>query len=131
MSEANLVRNGVAKPKVSSVFPGMRWHPQTGESRVFDKAEDVPEGWINTHPASLPAEAAPAGADETASLNMTRKEIVAALEEGGIQFNPRHGVKALYALLVENLKKALTEMDVPFNADTTDAKELLGLFPTE
>lgn len=32
-------------------FPGMRWHPKTGENRIFQNAEDVPEGWLAYHPA--------------------------------------------------------------------------------
>lgn len=105
-------------------FPAMKWHPQTGEVKLCHKADDVPEGWIDTHPANLANVAQPA----PVKLPMKRKDIVAALSEGGITFDVKSPTYDLYALLVENLKAALTEAEIEFAADA-DANTLLGLLP--
>jgi hypothetical protein len=110
-------------------FPGYRWHPESGDCRIFDKAEDVPEGWLESHPGSLD-QAAPAADKAYDALPLSKKEIVAALDEGGVSFKKNAPVAALYALLMENLKKALTEQEIAFPEDA-DAKALMDLFPKE
>lgn len=114
-------------------FPAMMWHAVTGEVGLFTKAEDVPEGYIDTHPLNL-ANVAQAAAEVVVSapataLSMTRKEIVAALDQGGIQFNPRAKAVELHDLLVAKVKEVLTNMELEFDDACTDAKTLLGLIP--
>lgn len=85
-----------------SPFPGMRWSP-TGEARVFTSAAEVPEGWTDYHPDSA-TEAAPAPADKTSALPLTREQIIAALKERGADAKPNASTKSLYdklLLLVE------------------------------
>jgi hypothetical protein len=31
-------------------YPAFRWHPETGEAKVFNSEGDVPEGWLHKHP---------------------------------------------------------------------------------
>lgn len=50
-SEEHVARNDPPAPYVHQAFPSWRYGP-AGESRLFDKAEDVPEGWGET-PLSL------------------------------------------------------------------------------
>lgn len=113
-----------------SAFPAMLWHPETGESRVFHKAGDVPEGWLDTHPdnvKNLP-KAEKAAQTKPVPLSMTRKEMVQALQDGGISFDPASKVDVLYAILTEAVKKFLTDAEVEFDP-ATDTKALLELLP--
>lgn len=113
-------------------FPALMWHAVTGEVGLFTKAEDVPEGYIDTHPNNLANVAQPAAelvAAPAVILSMTRKEIVKALEDGGIQFNPRAKAVELHDLLVAKVKEVLKNMELEFDDACTDAKILLGLIP--
>ena len=108
-------------------YPAMKFHPQTGESRVFHTAEDVPEGWLNKHPAHVD-DTKPAPAQKSATLPMTRDEIKAALDAGEIAYKKNAGDKALYDLLVASLKTHLTEAGIQFPEDA-DGPALLALVP--
>lgn len=126
----------VNPPKGDPNFPAMKWHPQTAENRIFHKAEDVPEGWLDTHPKNVtaaeevektaykPAVKAPAAK----SIPMDRKEILAALADGGVTPAKNASNAQLYSQLQDALKLALTEMGKEFPADA-DAKALLELLP--
>lgn len=94
-------------------FPAMKWHPKTGESRVFTAAEDVPEGWIDTHPNNVIAKDAPAP-DE---LPLTKKQIKTELDAAGVTYPPTAGAKALYELLSDSLKTFCAENEIPYEAD--------------
>src|SRR5581483_9866922 len=104
--------------------PTMAWHPETGENRVFPHPSEVPEGWLDTHPSN--ASKAAEGGDKNPGdkLPMTRKEIVAALNDGGISFDKQAKTSALYAQLLDAVKSALTEAGVEFDVNA-DAKVLL------
>ena len=114
-------------------YPAMMWHPKTCESRVFYQAGDVPKGWINTHPNNLAvavnqeAESEAPAADKAAP-DMTRKEIVAALTDGGIPFDPASKVVVLHELLITEVKRVLTEAEIEFDA-ASPTKALLELLP--
>lgn len=116
--------------------PTMAWHPETSESRIFNHPSEVPEGWLNTHPSNVSKEDAkpvsvskepvkPADADK---VPMTRKEIAAALSDGGVAFDPKQSVKVLYTQLTEAVKTALTDSGVEFDP-AADTKALLEKLP--
>lgn len=112
-------------------FPALMWHAVTGEVGLFTKAEDVPEGYIDTHPNNLASVTQPAAEQPNApaALSMTRDEIVKALEEGGIPFKPNASDKKLHNLLVFKVKEVLQAAEIEFDDACTDAKILLGLLP--
>lgn len=116
-------------------FPAMKWHPQTGEATVFNKSQDVPDGYLDEHPDNLSgtarAEAVAAAAVKPPAsdeLCLTREEIMAELHESGLSYKKNTPTKALYDMLVEALKEYLAENEVEFPADA-DAKALLALVP--
>lgn len=127
MSIENVVRvPSTATPKnLGGDFPALKWDPETGECREFTKAGDVPAGWLNTHPNNLPK----AEKVEPAPLPLSRKEVLKALKDGGIEFAASADHRSLYDLLLQSVKASLTEAGIAFDAESTDAKELLGLFP--
>lgn len=100
--------------------PTMAWHPKTGENKIFNSSSEVPEGWLDTHPNNVAEKSAP---------DMTRKEIIAALSSGGIQFDERANKETLYEVLTDAVKKALTEAEITFNPALT-TKQLLDLLPS-
>lgn len=111
--------------------PTFRYGPN-GAAEIFHHSDDVPEGWTD-NPADHAEKAEkppapPKAADNDAALPMTKKQVVEALADGGIEFKPRASHAALYELLVENLRKALTEAEIAFAADA-DATALLELLP--
>lgn len=108
--------------------PTMAWHPETGESKIYNHPSEVPEGWLDTHPDNVPKAPKPAPSPVEDKLPMTRKEIVAALTEGGLQFDPKAPVKVLYAQLTDAVKSALTDAGVSFD-DAADTKALLEKLP--
>lgn len=108
-------------------FPAMKWHPETGESGIFNSASEVPEGWLDHHPnAKEPIKekevVKPTG------LPMTKAEIQDALKTGGISAPANASAKSLYDLLVTSLRDHLTEANVTF-PETATAPELLALVP--
>jgi hypothetical protein len=117
-------------------YPAMKWDPVSGEARTFTKAAEVPEGWLDTHPANVANVAKPApdnkkvveAAAKAAPLPLTRKEMVKALQDGGIAFDPAAKVDVLYAILTEAVKKFLTTAEIEFDP-AMDTKALLALVP--
>lgn len=134
MADHNIIRHEILPPKAKfTEFPGMRWDPVTGEGKVYEKAEDVPEGHLNYHPHgdSAPpkkADAKPAAGD---ALNLTKDEVKAALKAGKIEFKANAGHKALYDLLVTSVKAELVKAEIEHDAASTDAKALLELLLKE
>lgn len=113
---------------MTSTAPTMAWHPETGESKIFKHPSEVPEGWLDTHPDNVPKVVKPAAPVADDKLPMTRKEIVAALTDGGLQFDAKAPVKVLYAQLTDAVKSALTDAGVEFDA-AADTKALLEKLP--
>lgn len=128
--------------------PTMAWNPEKleeggYESRTFNHPSEVPEGWLDTHPEhpSLKVPVKPPGvinpkgskAPEAAKvpLDMTRKEITAALDEGGVKYDPQAKVADLYPLLTENVKKALLEAEIEFDPNAGTKALLALLTPAE
>jgi hypothetical protein len=126
----------VIKPvdAVDRDYPAMKWDPVSGEARTFTKAVEVPEGWLDTHPANVANVAkqeAPKTAEapaKAAPLPLTRKEMVKALQDGGVAFDPAAKVDVLYAILTEAVKKFLTTAEIEFDP-AMDTKALLALVP--
>ena len=108
-------------------FPAYMWSPE-GEKRVFEKAEDVPEGWLDHHPNHFDGRKPPPPAKAAAPTPMTRDEIVAALDAGAIPFSKNAGTKALYDQLAAKVVEALKERGIPFDPKA-DTRVLLGLLP--
>lgn len=112
--------------------PTMAWHPESGESKIFNHPSEVPADWLDTHPSNKPKEEA---AQEEApapevfkDVPMSKVEVVAALTAGGVQFDASAKTKALQAVLREAVTKALTDAEVEFDANLP-TKELLALLP--
>lgn len=110
-----------------SEYPAFKFHPETGESRHFSHAHEVPEGWLDNHPANggkaeekAPAAKAPAEkAPKAEKLPMSRKEIVKALVEGEIAFDKDAETAALYAVLDVAVREhlAANKIDIPEGAN--------------
>lgn len=127
-------------PPPGGDFPAMFWSPtatkdadgkDTTESRVFNAPEDVPEGWLPTHPNNPALKAKPAvkKLDEPEVLiPMTREEVLAELEAGGIAYSKKSKDSVLYKLLVDKLQDHLKAAGVEYPANST-AKQLLLLVP--
>lgn len=92
-----------------------------GESRVFTNSADVPDGW-----ADNPKDAVVAAPKAPLPPALSREEIIAALEGGGISYKKQASTPALYAQLTENVKAHLTKNGVAFDPDA-DTKQLLAL----
>jgi hypothetical protein len=110
-----------------TAFPAYMWSPE-GECRPFDKAEDVPDGWTDHHPNHFDGQKPPPPVKAAVPTPMTRDEIVAALDAGGIEFGKNTGTKALYDLLTKSVQKVLTDRSIPFDQNA-DTRVLLGLLP--
>ncbi len=114
------------KPK-DHAYPALKWHPDTGESRVFHNEGQVPKGWLNQHPDAIkPEKLDPA---TPLPVPMTRREIMDALHSGEISYDPKAKTSVLFDQLTVAVKQALTAADISFD-DATDTKELLALLPT-
>lgn len=103
-----------------TAFPAFKWHPKTGESQIFNAEHEVPDGWLDTHPDNVKAdEKADDKTPLSAKLPMTKKEIVKALVEGGIDYDTAAPASVLYGFLDEKLREHLTaaQVEIPEGAD--------------
>lgn len=110
-------------------MPTMRWHPETGEAQTFGPDDPVPEGWLDHHPDDVSKNPAPAVVEDDEddpNAPLTKREVVAALTEGGLEFNKNAKVADLTEQLVTALKAALKAGNVEF-ADDTSPRALLAL----
>lgn len=112
-------------------YPAMKWHPETGESRVFIAPEDVPAGWIDTHPNNLPPDVKPvaealAAKIEGDALPLTKKQIKVELDAAGVTYPATANVKALYELLSDTLKTFCANNDIAYEPNA-DVPTLLAL----
>lgn len=122
-------------------FPAMMFHPETGEGKVFKTAGEVPEGYLSFHPkdparkakdaleAAKVVDAKPAAAVAKAvDIPMTRDEIIAALNSGGIPFDDNAKTRALHNQLRDAVHAALIEAKISY-VDNAPTKDLLALLP--
>lgn len=100
-------------------YPAMKWHPDTAEARVFTALEDVPAGWLDTHPSNLPPkdaepeqQAAKDAASNAGEPPMTRAEIKAALDKLQVQYAKNAGDAKLYVLLDEAVREDMVAAGV-------------------
>lgn len=125
----------------------MKWHPKSGEMRVFQDDEAHPDGWISTHPDNLAVlrEAGIPHPDDPESgkavkqakqvvnstgkppeFTMSRSEIIAALKAGGISYPANGSAVALHDLLRAKLTEVLTERNVE-NLDDLTTQDMLSI----
>lgn len=116
-------------------YPAMKWHPGTAEARVFTAPEDVPGGWLDTHPSNLPPkpaepeqQAAKDAASNAGEPPMTRDEIKAALDKLQVQYAKNAGDAKLYSLLDEAVREDLNAAGIEFDTHA-DTPALLAFLP--
>lgn len=112
-------------------YPAMKWHPETGEPTVFNAPGDVPAGYLDRHPndpAGKVEVKKPDAPAKVPALCLTRKEIRAELDAGGIAYEKDEPTAVLYDKLVAALKAHLEAAEVEFD-EAADAKALLALVP--
>jgi hypothetical protein len=110
-------------------FPAYYYSPD-GEARIFQSADEVPEGWTTKHPDHHIDDKKPEPAAPPVD-KLTREEVIAALVSGGIEFKKNAGTAALEKQLRESAIAYLTDKDggqVSFPADISTRK-LLALLP--
>lgn len=109
-------------PYVPVYWPSWRYDPDTGEGQIFEKEEDVPEGWLDNPALAGMSDAeieevdaarlAPVtsgdddGKDDgptLASLEVTRDEAMELLTEEGVDFPKNIPSAKLAALLADIL----------------------------
>lgn len=120
-------------------FPKMMYDPATGDATIFQAAEDVLPGWVTSddlevphsgkiikRPAALTDEA-PAKQDQpwkgaAKALGLSKKEIVALLEEAEVEFDKSHTADQLAYAYEEHLVEPddETEDDETADADETE-----------
>lgn len=87
--------------KKSREWPAWRYGPD-GEGKIFEKPEDVPKGWVDS-PAKVKkasSEAKP-NAGLAKEHGMSKKDIIAELEELEVEYDGRANADDLMALLLE------------------------------
>lgn len=99
-------------------YPARKWDPVTGESQVFTAPEDVPTGWLDTHPNNVKA-ADKVEAPVSDALPMTRAEIRAELDQAGIPYPKTAKTEMLYVLLGDSLKQHLTKSGIAYEPDAS------------
>lgn len=82
-------------PNPHAQFPARYFGPN-GATEVFASEADVPEGWED-HPEKV-------GVTKIEPLPLKRKQIVAALREKGVEFDPEQSSQELYDLLVAKVE---------------------------
>ena len=134
MSKANLVTpSSKLPPYVYQEFPAMYWHAD-GTFYVAKAAADVIAGTTPYNPLDKERAAAAKAAAASASAatgkpTLNKAETIANLAAGQIPHDIAASHKSLYELLLSGVKNALSEAGIAYDAASTDAKALLGLFP--
>lgn len=106
-------------------MPRMRWHPETGENKVFGDDEQHPPEWLDHHPEDPAyAPAAIAEKQEAEGLKgppkedlMTKAEVIEALTAGGLEVDGTKGVAALREQLTQALRDNLNSRSISFTLE--------------
>lgn len=106
-------------------FPKMLWDAD-GNVHLCNGPADVDPSWTNYHPNDVEKAAAKAEKAAVVSAVMSRDDIVAALNQGGVEFKKNAPTPALYKQLVAALRSELDQRGVQYPADA-DAPALLAL----
>ena len=135
MSIDNVIKAASKLPVyVHQDFPAQYYHAD-GTFYVAKTAADVIAGTTPYNPldkeraAAAKAAAASAAPAATGKPSFTKAETISILNEGGIKHDATASHKSLYELLLSGVKNALSEAGIAYDAASTDAKALLGLFP--
>lgn len=118
-------------------YPARKWHPETGETDVFNAPEDVPEGWLDTHPenakrleaAKAPVAKAKPGAPAAVvepDLPMKRAEIRKELDAAGVEYPKNAPTQVIYNLLGDTAKTFLAANKIEYDPEA-DVPTLLAL----
>ena len=73
-------------------WPAWRFSPD-GESQLFEKAEDVPEGWTSKLPSAI--------YETSEQVSVDKEKVIKQLEEYGVELDPRWGAAKLQEVLKE------------------------------
>ena len=91
----------------------IHWHPKTGEPRIFEDDEQEPEGWLNYHPKDrAKTGAADDEDDDGPGGNLSKREVMDALQSAGINFSSRDNLATLTAQLEQAVNDALAGMQI-------------------
>lgn len=142
MSKDNLVKTAT-KPKNVSDGPTLRWDPKTGDATLYKTSAEAPAGSLSYNPndpeaaakanpvsAAAAVDTTPGAASETTKPTLTKAETIATLKSAGIAHSPNTSHSDLYNLLLTSIKSGLDEAKIVYDKAETDAKKLLGLFPS-
>lgn len=107
-------------------MPRILWHFKTGDSIVVGDGEADPDDYLDFHPADeVKARAAaalnpvPAPPTKDPNAPLTRKEVIAFLNEGGIAFDKENKVEDLTKLLIDAARSALSGAGRPAPDDAS------------
>lgn len=105
-------------------FPGLRWDAE-GNTHYCATEDDVQPGWTDYHPDNPPVSAT---VEKGLGADMSRAEIIAALEEGGVTFSKNAPTASLAKQLRTAILSELEEQSVKYEP-TSSTKDLLALIP--
>ncbi len=91
----------------------IKWHPKTGEHKVFEDDELAPPDWLPYHPDDT--DKGGEGVEVVAPKPYTVKEVQELLTEGGVQFDSKMKLADLTTLLDQSVKAALIARGVHFD----------------
>lgn len=74
------------------------------QAQIFNKAEDVPEGWVD-HPRKLVEDEDKTPPPKQNALPLTKEQIIEQLNQRGITFPKNASARALYDMLVEDVER--------------------------
>lgn len=77
-------------PRKRPPWPDLRYNIQTGEAKLFNNPEEVPEGWVVRKAALF---------DKTEAKTFDRDELTAKLIAVGVQVDPKWGTAHLKKVL--------------------------------
>lgn len=103
-------------------FPCYLWHPISGAAILCKGPEDVREEYLDHHPSDLAK-----GGTAVPTTGLTRDQVIAALNAGGIAFDLNASAAELRAALQGALVNELQarKVPVPPNATVEELYKLL------
>lgn len=107
-----------------SKFPGLRWDTE-GNAHHCATEDDVQPGWTDHHPDNAPVSAT---VEKSAGAEMSRAEIIHALDEGGVPYKRNAPTDALAKQLRVAVLNVLEDQSVKYDP-TAPTKDLLALIP--
>lgn len=108
---------------VSQKYPAYKWHPDGGDAILVNDASEDDPVYLDRHPSQYP-EGLPTHPDKVLDIDddsteaMSRDDVLAALERGGIEYAKNYGNKRLRKLLRKTLLGVLEGSEKDFKGDT-------------